>query len=61
MENEEYTTVANDVTWLKVVSRPEDLRIEQEEGKREKTFRPSFLHQVFKEDETIYGYKGLQL
>ena len=31
------------------------------EAKEEEAFEPEFTHQVFREDETIFGYAGLKL
>lgn len=46
--------IANDITEVKMVGSIAEM-------KSGVSFRPSYLHQVFREDETIEGYKGLQI
>ena len=58
-ENANFTREANDCVHFHVVEGEEEE--EDKEGalfsrKSEQTFEPEFAHQVFREDETIYGY-----
>ena len=56
-----FTREANDCVHFHVVEGGEEEEEQQEEAalfsrKSEQTFEPEFAHQVFREDETIYGY-----
>ncbi|KAL0486734.1 histone acetyltransferase [Acrasis kona] len=52
---EEYSSNANSVIHLKLVRDREDIYND------ETTFHPLYTHQIFGEDETIVGYKGLRI
>ena len=45
---------ANEAVCFRLVHTAEDLEAAQE-------FNPEFTHQVFREDETIFGFKGLEI
>ena len=52
----DFTREANDCVHFHVVEGEEDEDFALFSRKSERTFEPEFAHQVFREDETIYGY-----
>ena len=49
---------ANDIVHIKVVNSVSEIIIDENDPK---VFKPIYLHQVFNENESIYGYLGLKI
>ena len=47
--------------YVHVVHSQEDLKLAEDGQDTSLSFQPEFTHQIFGEDETIYGYKELQV
>ena len=65
-----YKSFADEVIFFKFIYSEEDLKgaaasstsDKREEGEKDDTvFKPEFVHQIFGDEETIFGYKGLRI
>jgi histone acetyltransferase 1 len=54
----DYIVDAVESTEITLVETEEDLQYKKVNEKR---FNPQFMHQIFKKDEEIYGYKNLKI
>lgn len=60
----QYKNYANDCIFFKIVFDKDDLNRNDKNDQEDVTkqeFRPEFTHQIFGDDEEIFGYKGLKV